>query len=292
MKHAIYPQVFFLLILLLHSCVPDYFGDKKSQLVVEGWIENGRPPVVILTKTLTLSDKYQSLTDLKDYIITWAKVSVSDGMDTVVLTGKYAPEYFPPYIYTTGRMFGEVGTTYTLIVEYEEFYATSQTTILPPPIVNEFRVVPCSGKDSLYQIEVSMSDLSPATDYYQGFTKTGATSKQFQASYLGSFSDEVASEGKFVPILKGKGAIDEEYIPYFKENDSVSVKIAHLDKGGYDFWSTYSKNIDMPSNMFITAISQVPSNINGGLGYWCGMGCVRKNIVITNPNGNKERGQE
>ena len=93
-----------LLLFGLQSCAPDYFEDNRSELVVEGWIEDNRPPVVILSKTLTLSDKYQSLTDLKDYIVTWAKVSVSDGVDTVVLTGKYDPEYFPPYVYTTGRM--------------------------------------------------------------------------------------------------------------------------------------------------------------------------------------------
>lgn len=270
-----------LLLFGLQSCAPDYFEDKRSELVVEGWIEDNRPPVVILSKTLTLSDKYQSLTDLKDYIVTWAKVSVSDGVDTVVLTGKYDPEYFPPYVYTTGRMFGRVGATYTLMVEYEDIYATAETRILPSPVMDNMRVVRSEDSDSLYQIEITMRDESPEKDYYQVFTKTGTSSKQFFASYLGYFTDDVIIDGTFIPVFRGKSAMDEDYTPYFKENDSVSVKIAHIDNGAYEFWSTYSKNVNMPSSMFLTAISRVPSNISGALGYWCGMGSLRKNIVIS-----------
>lgn len=270
-----------LLLFGLQSCAPDYFEDKRSELVVEGWIEDNRPPVVILSKTLTLSDKYQSLTDLKDYIVTWAKVSVSDGVDTVVLTGKYDPEYFPPYVYTTGRMFGRVGATYTLMVEYEDIYATAETRILPSPVMENMRVVRSEDSDSLYQIEITMRDESPEKDYYQVFTKTGTSSKQFFASYLGYFTDDVIIDGTFIPVFRGKSAMDEDYTPYFKENDSVSVKIAHIDNGAYEFWSTYSKNVNMPSSMFLTAISRVPSNISGALGYWCGMGSLRKNIVIS-----------
>ena len=270
-----------LLLFGLQSCAPDYFEDKRSELVVEGWIEDNRPPVVILSKTLTLSDKYQSLTDLKDYIVTWAKVSVSDGVDTVVLTGKYDPEYFPPYVYTTGRMFGRVGATYTLMVEYEDIYATAETRILPSPVMENMRVVRSEDSDSLYQIEITMRDESPEKDYYQVFTKTGTSSKQFFASCLGYFTDDVIIDGTFIPVFRGKSAMDEDYTPYFKENDSVSVKIAHIDNGAYEFWSTYSKNVNMPSSMFLTAISRVPSNISGALGYWCGMGSLRKNIVIS-----------
>lgn len=98
MRKTLY-SLFCLLLFLLQSCTVDYFVDNKSEIVVEGWIEDNKPPMVILSKTLTLSDEYQSLTDLRDYIVTWAKVSVSDGVDTVVLTGKYDPGYFPPYIY-------------------------------------------------------------------------------------------------------------------------------------------------------------------------------------------------
>ena len=129
------------------------------------------------------------------------------------------------------------------------------------------------------------------TDYYQVFTKTGASSKQFFASYLGYFTDEVLADGTFIPVFRGKSAMDEEYTPYFKENDSVSVKISRIDEGAYGFWSAYSKNVDMPSNMFLTAVSRVPSNINGGLGYCCGMGSLRKNIVISEHlmNGNSSK---
>ena len=71
------------------SCNSDYIEQGQSLLVVEGWIENGGFPVVILTKTLPISEEEQSLHDMKDYLIRWATVTVSDGTDSVILTGKY-----------------------------------------------------------------------------------------------------------------------------------------------------------------------------------------------------------
>ena len=125
-------------------------------------------------------------------------------------------------------MFGRVGATYTLKVEYDDYYATAETRILPSPVVEGMRVVRSEDSDSLYQIEITIKDENIETDYYQVFTKTGASSKQFFASYLGYFTDEVLADGTFIPVFRGKSVMDEEYTPYFKENDSVSVKISRI----------------------------------------------------------------
>ena len=85
------------------ACDVDNIPKAKSEMVVEGWIDEGGFPVVILTKSLTISDKYQEADSLSQYLIRWAKVSVSDGEREVVLTGKFDSRYFPPYVNTQNR---------------------------------------------------------------------------------------------------------------------------------------------------------------------------------------------
>ena len=92
--------VFLISALILTGCNDDFElqGEESPQLVVEGWIEDGGFPIVILTRSLPISTEYRNIDDLSDYILRWAKVTVSDGTDSVVLTGKYDEGYFPPYI--------------------------------------------------------------------------------------------------------------------------------------------------------------------------------------------------
>ena len=84
--------------LLAAGC--SYLNEKEyePEIVVEGWIEDGGFPVVIVTSTVQVTDQYKSWTDLQENIIRWAKVSVSDGEEEVVLTGKMNNDCFPPYI--------------------------------------------------------------------------------------------------------------------------------------------------------------------------------------------------
>jgi hypothetical protein len=268
--------------LLFVSCEETHLPVDHTSLVVEGWIENGRPPVVILSRPVTITSDYQYYDNLSEYIIRWAKVSVVCEEDTVVLTGKFTPDYLPNYIYTTGRMMGEVGKTYTLIVEYGDQYATAETTILPPPHVVDYEVCPKEGNDTLYQINVQLSDIEPHRNYYQCFYKIGQYSKQYFTTYLGTFDDEVIDYEQPIPIFKGNNLFTEgdDYTPYFAKGDSVSVKISHIDEGAYHFWDTYSQNVSLSYNMFLSNAKLMPTNVIGGSGFWCGMGSSSLNIII------------
>ena len=72
----------------------DLTVDTPQSVVVEGWIENGEFPIVIITKTLPVTTEYQDMSDLSDYLVRWAKVTVSDGERSVVLTGLYDESYY------------------------------------------------------------------------------------------------------------------------------------------------------------------------------------------------------
>lgn len=279
MRHL---TAFLLFTIMFISACDDDAGihNQSSQLVVEGWIQNDQFPVVILTRTVPVSTEFQEMNDLKDYIIYWAKVTITDGTDTVVLTGMYDDNYFPPYIYTTGRMRGQTGKTYQLFVDYKDFHATATTTIPSTPQLDEFKVERLTDVDTLYKIKACFTDNPYEKNYYQLFTRVGTKSIQYTAAYLGSINDEVIDNHTEVTVYNGHRLDTKAYTPYFTVNDTVSVKLAQVTKEGYLFWDQYTKNQSLSSNMFLSTIADVPSNVKGALGYWNGYGAVEKHFII------------
>lgn len=270
-----------LLVAAFAACDDDFdLRNEESRLVMEGWIEDGGYPVVIVTRSLAVSTEEQQLSDLGDYIVRWAKVTVSDGTESVVLTGKYDKGYFPPYIYTTGRLRGEAGKQYTVSVEYGDYYATAKTTIPAVPEYCTFRVEPCEHSDTLYQIKATFRDNPAEKNYYQLFSRVGTTSRQYLASYLGSLDDAVLDVTTEVPVYRGQQLKPDDYIPYYTADDTVSVKLAHIDETSFRVWDSYTKTLSLSSIMFLSTSSDMESNIVGGYGYWCGYGAVTDYIVI------------
>ena len=74
---------------LLTACETDMLSEGRSELVVEGWIGHGEFPVVMLTRTMPVNQHYQHPDSLANYLLRWATVRISDGSDTVTLTGRY-----------------------------------------------------------------------------------------------------------------------------------------------------------------------------------------------------------
>lgn len=251
-----------------------------SNLIVEGWIEDGGFPVVILSRSLPVSTDYQDIDSLSDYIVRWAKVTISDGNDSVVLTGKYDKGYFPPYIYTTSRIRGEAGKTYNLTVEYRDMRATAKTTVPAIPDNCSFRVERCIDSDTLFQIRSLFKDNPIEKNFYQFFTRVGTNTKQYQASYLGSIDDEVLKGETVMTVYRGHQLRDKDYTPYFLTDDTVSVKFSQVDDVSFRIWDSYTKMQSLSSNMFLSTSSDIVSNIIGGYGYWCGYGTITAYIVI------------
>jgi hypothetical protein len=267
-------------VVLLTACNEDYgISASAPSIVVEGWIEDGEYPVVILTKTLPISSDYQTTDDLEDFLVRWAKVTVSDGTDSVILTGKFDQGYYPPYIYTTGRLKGVAGRTYRLKVEYKDYLATATTTIPPRPVIDSFRVERVLPTDTLYQITACFTD-PPGKNYYQFFTRIGTQSEQFVASYLGSVDDAELKTKAEIPVYRGHQLTWNNYTPYFSVNDSVAVKFAQVDETTFHFWDNYTKTQSVSDNMFLSSPTKSFSNINGGIGCWYGCGSTIYYLVV------------
>lgn len=270
-----------LLALLFTQCEGDVMIEAESQIVVEGIIDDGGYPVVIVTLTLPISTEEHSLDELKDHIVRWVKVSISDGSNTVVMTGRYHEGYFPPYIYTTTEMRGEAGKNYTLTVDYRNHHATATTyipakavpdSIVMRPITDATTMVGTEYLPLYYQAYAYFHDDPLAKDYYACFTRTGSTQRQYLLSQFSAIDDATLLEESAIPIYRGHSSITGKYQRYFRYNEEMAVKFARVDSVSYSILRNYQDNLFLASRLFMQSTQNLPSNIQGGLGYWIGCG--------------------
>ena len=79
--------LYYILPLLVLSCTAEE-QPGETQLVVEGWIENGEHPVVMVSESIGVTTNTPiDAGAMVGHLAKWAKVSISDGENTVLLTG-------------------------------------------------------------------------------------------------------------------------------------------------------------------------------------------------------------
>lgn len=272
-----------LLMLCTASCQDDTIAASEQKIVVDGWIDEGGFPVVLLTKNVPISSQYQEIDSLSNYLIKWAKVIISDGESQVTLTGKIDKHYSTDYIYTTSRLRGQAGKRYTLKVDYENFHASAVTTIPRSVSVDSFEVERCADSDTLFQIRAHFTDPPSEHNYYKIFTERMNRDKEFYSSFMGTVDDNNTDTLKSITIHRSNGVLTEEkYTPYFSINDTVIVKFSTIDSTTYLFWRDFEKTVSLSRTSFFRISDNIHSNISGGLGCWCGYGAKYYVIDIKN----------
>ena len=238
-----------------------------EHLVVDGWIEDGGYPVVILTSSVALVDGTLDYNDLSKHVLRWATVSVSDGENKVLLTGMKNDDYFPPYIYTTSKMKGQAGKTYTLNVRYGETEASAVTTIPAPQTLTKLEVNETAEGSS---IRVGFTPVDGS--YYGFFSKR----EHKDSSYLACMYSLV--EGHGLPtdyeslIYCGFDIMGSEYKFFYESGDHVYVRFSTMDQVSYNYWKGLFDEWAFSRSPFFPAQSTAPSNVVGGYGCWAGYG--------------------
>ena len=270
------------LLLLLSACEGDYMNEPRDLLVVEGWIENGSGPVVMLTKTLPISTEPHAMDDIQDYVVRFgAVVSVTDGKDTVVLTGHYAKDYYPPYVYSSSEMLGVVGKTYTLMVEYHG-QSVRAKTVIPRPVPLD-RITCREMEDGRYGIVAEFRDDPASKDWYKTFVKVSGRDKVFHSAYLGLIDDDMlASHDVSLNIYPadvngGKGL---GYDLYYNKGDEVDVMFCTTTEDIYRYWRGFEEVSSLSRNPLFPISYNLASNIQGGIGYWAGYGSRYYHLVV------------
>ena len=261
------------------SCEDGFLPQDKDIIVVEGWIDDGGFPVVIVTRSLPvrLRDDGIRLDELSDYVEKWAKVTVSDGTNSVVLTGSRDSKYVPGYAYTTSYIRGEAGKTYTLTIETRGKTVQAVTTIpLYPPTVDSVVCRHLPSDTSMCEVTAYVRHNAGRQEFFKSFYQEGADEKQFLSSFLGVVDGGLTDSVFTMPIIKGVSDFDkEETGRYFANDTFVKLKISTMDDVSYEIWSSYEDNNRFRSMFMSSSVREVATNIENGQGYWCGFNSFR-----------------
>lgn len=275
---SLHKSLFSLLILFaIMGCGQDAATSKDSQLVVEGWIDAGEFPVVKLTKTVPLSSYNIKLDSLSGYVDRWAKVSISDGERTEVLVGRYDDKYFPPFIYTTYSMRGEVGKVYTLRVESSDGKVVEAKNGIPASqVVDSFCVEP-TDVDSLFQLYAYVNGKQPC----KFFTQVLNSQSEMYSAELGLVDTDMLKGGRKISVKRGRNNLNKDYTPFFKRNEIIRVKLSTLNAEGFAFWRSFEDMIALSRVPLVGTNSNLKSNVPGAYGYWLGYGSVFYEVSIS-----------
>lgn len=261
------------LALIFGGCVKSEDDPFTYRLVVEGWIEEGNVPYVILTQSRPLFSIVDSAS-IDNMVIRWAKVSVSDGETTEILSGKIDKDYFPPFIYRGARMQGEAGKTYTLKIEYSGKVWTARTTIPRSIPLKEIATTPVAGNDTLFNLEAVFDDPADEKNYYKFFTRIENKSKRYLPALIGNLDDNLFN-GETVRTSVYRG-LEQSQVKKFNTNfcrkDTVLVKFCTQTEFAFHYWTAYENELVNSQNPLFPANQNLPTNIREGWGIWCGYG--------------------
>ncbi len=260
---------------------------SERKLVVEGYIEQGAHPYVILTK----SNPYFAAIDsnsLIDLLVLNAIVTVSDGAITDTLAITFDANIFPFLIYRSNNITGQIGSTYSLTIRHEGNTYFSSTTI-PAPIPLDslwFKVQP--GKDTLGFVWAHLTDPVATGNNYRWFAKRIGKDEKFIAP-IGSVFDDKFVNGKSFDFAYNRGSVpnsnaeddknDEQ--GYFKIGDEIVVKFCTIDKANFLFWRAAEIEVSNNGNPFASP-NTIPSNITGdagAFGVWGGYGVALDTLI-------------
>ena len=314
-----YNAIFVLLsfLMILPSCQKEIevsipFIEQK--VVVDGRIEQGIPPYVILTKNMP----YFGTTDLnaiENAFIHNAVVKVSDGVNEVTLVEYYAQSYpdslkelfasitgidsnivknFNFSVYTTidFSILGKVGKTYSLTVTTNGQTLTSSTTIHKPVPIDslwyKYQKVTSDG-DSLGYIWGHFSEPGNEYNAYRWLAKRVGKDISYVPPMGAAFNDKYINGQSFdffynrgrMPNSQAPDDYDEE-AGYFKQGDTVAIKLCSIDEKVYKFYRSLDIVQNNNGNPFSSPAS-VESNIeprSKAMGVWCGYGVYTDTLIF------------
>ncbi len=248
--------------------------------------EDGQPPIVILTKSISFFGDLDS-TALADYFIHDATVSISNGTRTAQLieyslTGIPGFDLDAAYFYsldTSGGLqnllLGEFNTDYELTIEWEgETYTATTRLNQPVPIDSlwtQVANVPQSDT-TFYEIRGQYTDPpGKGQNYYyrsNSFFPSGEG-----GNYDDYFNDEIADDISLkFSFFSDQGEDNIERYGYWLPGDSLMVEWSAIDYPAYEFYNTKNFSTNSIGNPFATPVNVIGNISNDALGAFIGYG--------------------
>jgi hypothetical protein len=286
----------------------------EAQLVVEGYIEPGLPPIVLLTESQPIFSPLNATT-LAAAQIHGARITVSTAGDTTVTLREIVADSLPIALRqalaqqagltldpVTGRfpipisfytafpepgkpyLVGRAARTYVLRVEARGRIATAITSIPTPVALDSLYFRAPNNpqlRDSLVQLYYRFRDpdtIGNATRYF-----TSVNGGPFLPPRLASvFTDEFVN-GRTVDFALDRGRLRSDTISglraaLFRRGDTIRVRWCMIDQPHFRFWLSYDNALNINGSP-LASPSTLASNVRGGLGIWGGYGATVKTVV-------------
>ncbi|HEV8082414.1 MAG TPA: DUF4249 domain-containing protein [Chitinophagaceae bacterium] len=265
--------------------------EAPDLLVVDASIENGGPPIVVLSNSF---DYFSKITPslLAGIFVHDANVFISRGNTTQQLK-----EYFIDsaggnriYYYSVdsanlpGAFVGQTDTKYDLkvISNGKEYDAT--TTI--PPLSKKvdslwWKPAPFTTDSSKVVVFVRATDPPGLGNYIRYFTK------QNNGRYLPgiqSVFDDQLIDGTTYDLRLDPGIDRNDPVSFddnfFHHGDTVTLKLSNIDRSTYHFWLTMEFAYQSIGNPFASPNTVLGNITNGALGAFCGYSSTFKTLII------------
>lgn len=259
-------------LLILSSCEKDITVDLpagEEKIVVEGYIEEGRNPYVLISKSTGYFAPFDSAS-VTQYAVKNALVVICDGFICDTL---FAPAASIGYIYVSQNLTGTIGRTYSLFIKTEDGRELTSSAYCYPPVPLDsawFKVQP--GKDSLGWAWARLTEPDTMGNFYRWFAKRLGKDQDFIAPIGSVFTDRFINgtsfefafnRGKYPNSTADDDNNEEE--GYFKVGDTIVIKFCTAGQATYDFWRAAEDQQSSNGNPF-AAVNYIPSNITGGIG--------------------------
>jgi len=254
---------------------------EDPRVVVDGYVETGLPPYVILSRSSSYFDPINPGA-LNSFAESGAFVTIYDGVKTVqlieldtVVNGVSLEGFYAALDSVTKlpTMFGEEGRTYHLTIITKDNQQLSSTAKLQPHIELDstwFKVQ--ENLDSLGFAWANLTDPDTIGNCYRWMAKRITKDDLFLAPVGSAFEDKFINGQSFV-FNAFRGQIpnssnpddvnDEEGL--FKKGDTIIVKFCTVDRGTFEFWRDAETQTSNNGSPFAVP-SNIKSNITGGLG--------------------------
>ncbi|PUZ24293.1 protein of unknown function [Chitinophaga costaii] len=281
-----------IVLLGLFSCEKEvhiHSTNTVSQLVIEGKIEQGAYPVVVLSHSLGYFSGLDS-TQTKNNYVHGATITVTDNGYNYDLR-EYSRDTVGGsiYYYTADSSRqpnrGIPGHNYGLKIVAEGKTYISSTTIPSSHMTLDsiwYKRVLYDGDSNYAELRVRISDPPEKGNFVRYFTK-----RNREPFYPGLFSTEnddlVNGAPSNITLDRGinrNEKIDYQTYAYFRLKDTVTVKFCGIDRATYNFWRTLDFSFNNNGNPFSSPIVIV-GNIPETQGYWGGYSVQYATIIMT-----------
>lgn len=280
-------RIFFIIavILFLTSCERDITVDlpqPESKIVVEGYIEAGKPAYVLISKSTGYFAPFDSAS-LINSAVKNAVVIISDGTitDTLIqLSSQYG------YLYISAKITGEEGRAYNLRIITQEGQELVVSTFVHPAVTLDsvwFKTV--DNNDSLGFAWAHLTDPDTLGNSYRWFAKRLGKDKDFIAPIGSAFEDKFIN-GKSFDFGYNRGSIpnstaaddNNDERGFFKTGDTIVIKFTSIGRESFEFWRSAEAQYANNGNPF-AAITYLKSNITGGIGIFEGYSLSYDTII-------------